>query len=183
MHIDDDKRVYFLPPLTVEICSHKVDQIIEIFSLFCRLLLHRVLVALLDLVKHILDSPCPPDLSAHNSDHAQVLEHPLDPFLAAVFEGGLFGDLVQCTLHLQVHLCHPELNRAVIGLDYLFHLVLLPLVAFHSHHLLAFGHYQLLAVVKELKHMRLHGFRVRRSQDRKQIVIRKEIESGENAPL
>lgn len=126
--------------------------------MFCGLLLHGVFVASSHLVKDVLDTPRPPDLGACYCDHSEVLQDPLDSFLVTVSEDRFFHDPMERLLHLQVHSCHPYLDRAVIRLDDIFEIEGFRLVGLHTEDLFAFGHEEFLAVIEELQHMWLDGF-------------------------
>lgn len=56
---------------------------------------------------------------------------------------------MQRLLHLHVHTRHPDLDRAIVGLDEVFKVEGLGLVRLHTYYLLALGHDELFAVIEE----------------------------------
>ena len=183
MHIDDDQCINFLSILRVQVGSHQINKIVQVFCLLFWFLLHCVFVSSFHFIKNVFNSPCPPDLSTSNWNHTNIFNNPVYSLLRAILENRLFHHSMKSFLHLNINFSHPNLDRRILRFDNVFEIKFFTFIWLHALNLFAFAHNQLFAVIEKFQHMRLDSFRIRTSKNSKQIFIRKKIKSGEDEPF
>ena len=117
-----------------------------------------MLVTHLDSSEYILDSKGPPDLSADNRNHTDLLSDPFDSLTLGVMEYRLFSNLVDGALHLVINLIHPIFNSP-LWLHWSAVLIALAFVTLHSHDHTSLED-QFFTIIEQFEHVGLDSCRV-----------------------
>jgi hypothetical protein len=106
VHVYDEHRVQLLALVLGERGRADLgDDLFELGVQLARVGLHGHLVAVGDLLEHVLDLPRPPDLIGRQHNHSLVVVHPLYArLLVLVVVDGLLGDQPVGSSHLGQHL-------------------------------------------------------------------------------